>query len=529
MLIDRPTSHEPSFTDRLKFDLLVRMRRSHQRTLEQSSVRTYRKRVVPTAPPPRLVPAARVYAKMGWLPTSLLAPERLPAEAKLPPRYVAPYYGTSKVGWWLYGRRPIDPALEWSPESHWNRPFGDVDEEWDHPTSDAAFVALRLQGPNPFMLKRVPTVGGAEDGHPHFELDFTELFDGVFMPTTAHFHLDDDRLTATWIELDGRRIHPGDDDWTLAKAVVNALDARTATFIRHLLNTHLMVGQAFGVAAYSLPPWHALRPFMNFFTYGSLQVNHFAYAALLTPNSYFLRSNFVRPDDARRIIENATELFDFDEWLFPRDLEKRGIADIPNHPYVEDGRKIWPLIEQVADSHLADIDLATDDAVLDDPDLAAWYAVVRRVLPGNESVPRLRGVADLRDLMTGLIYNNVIHEVCGNLAPLLDSEDPIDRGSISFQHLRDLVDPDTEPGPIRAADVFLMDQASFVSTLNVRGNNLMTVNAARYVDDPRLRRTIEQLQADLRVLDDELTEVNRHRATAFTTMQPRKWEASISY
>lgn len=525
MLIDRPTSTEPRFSDRLKFDLLVRMRRSHERTLQRSSVRTYRRRVVPTDPPPRLVPAARVYPRMGWLPPSLVAPERLPSDAKLPPRYVAPYYGTSKLGWWLYGRRPIDPALEWTAASDWNRPFGDVDEVWDHPTSDAAFVALRLQGPNPFMLRRVADV----DETARFELDFTELFDGVFMPTVAHFHLDDDRLTPTWIRLGDRVIHQGDADWTLAKAVVNALDARTATFIRHLLNTHLMVGQAFALAAYTLPPWHALRPFMDFFTYGSLQVNHFAYAALLTPDSYFLRSNFVRPDDAQRLIENATATFDFDEWLLPKDLAKRGIDAIPGHPYVEDGRKVWPLIERVVDAHLEDVDLGTDDDVLDDPDLAAWYAVVRRVLPGSESVPRLRGVDDLRDLMTGLIYNNVIHEVCGNLAPLLDSEDPIDRGSISFEHLRDLVDPEREPGPVRAADVFLMDQASFVSTLNVAGNNLMTVNAARYVDDPRLRRTIEHLQADLRELDAELTKVNAGRAVPFTTMQPRKWEASISY
>ena len=92
---------------------------------------------------------------MGWLPTSLIAPEKLPAEARLPLRYYLPYYGTSKLGWMLYGRSPIDPELPWQSSSSWNDYFPEAQPGWEAPTKDSSFVSLRLQGPNPFMLRRV--------------------------------------------------------------------------------------------------------------------------------------------------------------------------------------------------------------------------------------------------------------------------------------------------------------------------------------------------------------------------------------
>ncbi len=530
MLADRPRTRPAGLADRAKASLVVRMRRTHQRTIEHSSTRTFRKRVVPTSPPPRLVPAASVHADMGWLPAALLAPETLPPEAKLPMRYVLPYYGTSKLGWLLYGKLPIDPSLAWNDELPWNDAFPAGRDEWGHPTDDATFTALRLQGPNPFELRRAsadPAMGDGPDDVV-FDLDLGPFFDGVFPATCARFRVEGDGLVPAWIRIGDEQHRPGDPGWGRAKSIVNALDARYVTFIRHLFNTHLMVGQAFAVAAHTLPVWHPLREFMDFFTYGTLQVNHFAYQALLTPNSYFLRSNFVRPADARRIVENSMAAFDFDEWSVPLDIAKRGLDAIPGHPYVEDARTVWPMVERVVDRHLDDLHVRTDADVVDDPHLAAWYGVVRQVLPGVESVPRLDGVASLRRLCTALVYNNVIHEICGNLSPILDSEDHADKAGLSFETLRELLDHDVTPTPA-AADVFLMEQASFVSRFNVAGNNLQTINAARHVDDPRLRRAIEDLQSEMIEAGRVIAERNATRAIPFRGMEPHRWETSISY
>ena len=517
-----------SGADKAKAKMIVAMRRLHHHTLHKSSTATFRRRVVDSSPPPRLVPAARRYKKMGWMPTSLLAAEKLPSETKLPPRYVLPYYAIGKIGWAIYGKSPISPDLPWSPDSPLAGAFPTSSSAFGAPTDDATFAALRLQGPNPFTLHRVepdPSEGDAADAV-CFALDFTELFAGVVAPTIARFTVADDALQPTRIHV-GDAVHrPGDPGWDEAKRIVNQLDARYSAFIRHLLNTHLMVGQAYSLAAYTLPPWHPLREFMDFFTYGTAIVNHYAYDALLTANSYFLRSNFVTPDDARLMMENAARVFDFDEWLVPYDIEKRGLDAIPNHPYVEDARTVWPAIVQVVDRHLDDLDIRDAD-VADDPDLTWWYITLARMLP-DDKIPPLKTRDDLRDLLTALIYNNVIHEVCGNLSPILDSTDPADKRGIDIEHLKAMANGDAVPEPT-AASVFLMEQASFVSSFNVTGNSLMTINAARYIDDPKLRIAIEDLQLTLRELDKEIAARNATRTIPFEMMRPSKWEASVSF
>ena len=526
----------PKMSDRIKVAVLTGMRRSHRRTLESSSADTFRRRVVATSPAPQLVAAARRYKKMGWLPADLITPDKVPKDARLPLRYSIPYYATSKIVWRLYGKSPINPKLQWDRTSRWNKSFPPPLTEWGSPTADDSFVRLRLQGPNPFVLCRAEPdqSKGDEDDWIVFDLDFSRLFDGVFVPTIARFRLLESGLVPAWISIDGEMHRPGARKWAEAKRIVNGLDARYSAFIRHLLNTHLMVGQAYALAAYTLPAWHPLRPFMDFFTYGTLHVNHIAFGSLLAGDSYFLRSNFISADDAHRLIINATAEFNFDEWLAPADIKNRGIDVIPNHPYVEDCKLVWPLIERIVNDHMADIDLTQDQDVTDDEHLVAWYATLRSVLPGVESVPALTGVADLRNLMTALIYNNVIHEICGDFSPILGSQDSADKAIINMNHMRLLaetanqVDQVSQPAPL-AADVFLMDQATFVSKFNVLGNNLMTIRTPRFADDPRLCRVVAELQRSLLELDQKLSRINANREVPFRAMQPHKWEASISF
>lgn len=521
---------KPSVGDHIKAHSIRLMRRSHLRTLEGTSKTTYRKRQVPTAPAPRLTPAARRYKGMGWLPTSLVAPEVMPPEAKLPNKYYLPYYATSKIGWMAYGRSQINPDLPWSPDLPWNSFFPDAPRGWGSPSSDEAFTALRLQGPNPFMLRTVPADPDRGEGADDtiFSLDFSQRYAGIFAPTEARFTLVDGELTPTSVTIDGNVHTPGDPGWTDAKRVVNSLDARESVFIRHLLNVHLMVGQAYALAAYSLPIWHPLRAFMDFFTYGTLVVNDAAYQALLRPDSYFLRSNFVTAPDARRMIENAMTGFDFNEWVWPKDRAARGLDAITDHPYVQDADLLWPVFETMVAGHLDDLDI-TDDEVRTDVHLARWYDTLCDVLPGSESIPKLTSRAELIEIMTALLWNNVIHEVCGNLSPILDSRDPADLAGINFDHLRSLIDPNRETLEPRAADVLLMDQATYVSRFNVAGNNLMEIPAARFVDDPRLLSAIQKLQLELGRVDQQLAERNLERAIPFLNLQPRKFEASISF
>lgn len=496
----------------------------------------FRRRRVPVSGMPQLLRACGQYPRMSWLPEDLLVPDVIPPEGRLPKGYVAKYCGLGKAVWAAYNRAPIDPDVAWDPAFEWNRAFPPTGDGWEHPTSDETFTRLRLQGPNPWILRRLPDGdagdgAGDDAGEVRFAADFTPYFEGILPPVVARFAVRDGGLVPTEITVGRVEHRPGDPTWDQAKRVVNAADARLTAFGHHLLYTHLVVGNAFALATYSLPTWHRLRPFMAFFTYGTLVVNDFAYRALLTRGSYFVESGFTSVEDARRLFANLLAHFDLDEWIAPRDIAARGLDAVPDHPYVQDARLVWPAVEDVVERHLEELGL-DDAAIAADKDLQTWYLALAKVLPRTDPQADPLDRARLTDLCTVLLWNNVVHEICGDLSPILGSEDPLDKAMVNLARFRDAVADGELTTPVPAptmADVFLMDQASYVSRFNVGGNNILAINAAREVDDPKLRVAIEDLQVTLRTLERELVERNRARPVRFARMFPSCWEASVSF
>ncbi|MEO1063661.1 MAG: lipoxygenase family protein [Actinomycetota bacterium] len=523
----------PTPLDRAKIGALVWTRRRNHRTVDQGTIRGFRRRRIPSSGMPQLVAACDRYPNMRWAPKELIAPATLPAEARLPRRYRLSYYGLAKASFRAHRAWPVDGDLDWDPTFDWNDAFPETGDGWAHPTADDTFARLRLQGPNPWLLRRVEDTTGTDGApEPTFELDLSTILDGVLPPLIARFAVRDERFVPTGILVGETEHRPGDPTWDRAKRVVNAADLRYVVFGRHLLDTHLIVGQAYALATYSLPTWHPLRPFMQFFTYGTLAVNDIALGNLIAEGSYWIDSGFATVDDADRLYDNLVPEFSLDDWLAPADVEARGIDAVPGHPYVDDALLVWPAFVEVVERHLDEI--GYDDATIAaDTDLQIWYLTLAKLIPNLDHRERTLDRERLGELCTILLWNNVVHEICGDMSPILGSVDPRDKTVVNLARLRasvgergELADEVEAPS---ASDVFLMDQASFVSRFNVGGNNILAINAARLVDDPRLRDAIRDLQATLRDLEVELVDRNEERDVRFARMLPRHWEASISF
>ena len=528
----RSVPARPGALDRLKIKALVWMRNRHFEVVNESEIEEFRRRHVPTSGMPQLVRACGEYPLMSWVPKELMVPDVLPPEAHLPTAYKVRYYGFGKLGWAAYNRAPIRSDLLWDPAFEWNQAFPQTRDGWEHPTTDDTYTRLRLQGPNPFLLRRVDDrIGAAGEPEPAFEVDYTDLFAGIVPPVVARFAVTEGEFVPTGINVGPGEHHPGDPTWDQAKRVVNAVDVRYAAFGSHLLHTHLIVGAAFAMAAYSLPTWHRLRPFMQFFTYGTLAVNDLAYRALLAPGSYFIESGFAAIDDARQLFTNMIPRFDLDQWIAPRDITERGLDAIPDHPYVDDALLVWPAFVDVVERHLDELGL-DEAAIAADMDLQAWYLTLAKILPNTDPRERPLDRSRLAELCTALLWNNIVHEICGDFSPIAGSDDPEDKAILHLGKLRSAVvdgDLTTPVEPPTMADVFLMDQASWTSRFNVGGNNILAINAAREVDDPKLRLAIEDLQATLGTLEGELLTRNEGRPVRFARMLPRHWEASVSF
>lgn len=516
------TGPPPAPRDRARVRWIQRMRRIHHATVPGSSESTYRRRVPPVSGMPNLVPACSHYDGLQWLPRQLMVPEKLPAEAQLPVAYKAKYYGLGRLGFSAYERSPINPDVPWDPNFEWNRAFPISRDGWSRPTADETFVRLRTQGPNPFALRR--TASG-------FEADLSQLVMGVFPPMCARFDLVDGLLAPRDISLGAFHHRPGDATWDRAKRVFNAADIRLAPFSRHLLGVHFIVGAAFATSAFSLPPWHPLRPFMHFFSYGTLQVNDFAYRAFFVPSSYFISSGFITGDAARKLFHNAVASFDLDEWIPTRDIAQRGLTEVPDHPYVEDAVPVWETIRATVESYLNGLGL-DDAAIASDNHLQAWHLTLTALIPNSDPWAQPLDHTRLVDLCAAFLFNNVVHEICGDLSPILGSVDPDDKAIINLADLRTAVGDGELTTPLPApsmADVFLMDQATYASRFNVGGNNLLKITAARWIDEPRLIAAVEGLQADLLDLETTLVDRNSRRSVSFGRLRPSNWEASVGF
>ena len=520
--VAHPRGPEPEQRDIWRVKAIIAMRNIHRRTVVDGGESTYRRRVPPVSGMPKLVRACGHYRGLEWLPRELMVPEKIPAESQLPLPYKAKYYGLGKAGFWGYAKSPVRKEVPWHPDYPWNDAFDPPEDGWAEPTDDLTFTRLRLQGPNPFDLRKT------DDG---YVLDFADLFEGVLPRIVARFDVVDGELRPRHVEV-GRYTHrPGDPTWERAKRVVNAADIRVVPFLRHLFEVHFIVGQAFALGAFSLPTWHPLRPFMHFFSYGTLQVNDFAYRAFFVPSSYFVSSGFVTGDSAATLFRNRLSGFAFDSWNPLADIAHRGIDEIDGHPYVEDARRVWPEFTGAIDAYLDTIGL-DDDAIRRDDHLDIWYRTLGTLIPNFDARTEPLDRERLVEVLSSFLYNNVVHEICGDLSPILRSDDPDDKAITNLAALADAVGDgrlDRPVPPPTMNDVFLMDQASDASRFNVGGNNLLQLTPERWIDEPRLAEAVHKLQDSLRSLDRELDERNDARAVRFARMQPRNWEASISF
>ncbi len=512
-------------------EIVRRVRGFTQRNVAVRSTKSFRHRVIPVSGPPRLIPAASKYRGMGWLPTTLLVPDKLPKEARLPTGYVLGYYGAGKALFWTYDKTPIPQDVLWSPDLPWSNDFLPPVADVDRPTADDNFTDLRTQGPNPFMLRSADPESALGDdlNARYYEADFTGLLKGLAPELRARFRNEPGRGLQPSGIVEGHHVHhPGSRTWEGAKQLVNAVDARVTVFLNHLLFSHLIVGQAFALAAWRLPNWHPLRPICDFFTYGTLAVSDFAYRSLLTKTSYFIMSNFLSLPSARLLVENGSREFRFNQWLPMIDVEERGVDDLEGYAYGEDAALIWPVIEELVRGHLSDLRIDDSD-IAADLDLHEWYLTLLRVLPTDGGVPELTGLESLVELLTAMIYNNVVHEVCGNFKPLVSWADERDRVGLNFDEYLAARAAGVEPPRPKASDALLIDQGAVASTVNVAGNNLLDLNISRVVDDPQLERSLKSMQQRLRGLGEEIDRRNATRRRSFTALEPRRWEASVSY
>jgi len=84
-----------------------------------------------------------------------------------------------------------------------------------------------------------------------------------------------------------------------------------------------------------------------------------------------------------------TKHWTFENFDLPIDLDVRGVKDIPNYPYAEDGMDVWNAIHTFVSEYL-DLYYNDDHAVQNDTEVQAWLAEMR-----DEKGGMMKGVPDV--------------------------------------------------------------------------------------------------------------------------------------
>jgi arachidonate 15-lipoxygenase len=167
--------------------------------------------------------------------------------------------------------------------------------------------------------------------------------------------------------------------WTMAKICAQCADASYHEMGLHLLGTHFME-EPFCVAfvrqlAKDHPIYELLLPHF----YELLLNNTFGRQALIDKGGAVDELMGGTVETSLRILQRTYEGYpsrgvppwSFEDWDLPLSLAARGVSEIPDYPYRDDGLLVWNAIERFVASYVK-IYYPSDADVLADDEIQAW-------------------------------------------------------------------------------------------------------------------------------------------------------------
>lgn len=350
------------------------------------------------------------------------------------------------------------------------------------------FAAQRLQGPNPHFLRGVGSrevwdALGLHEPPPAdpatlYVVDYREPLrpctpaPGRFLPPcVAVFELRGQTLRPCFIQVESREggasIFRPDSGagWVLGQLYFNAADMLIHEVVAHYLWTHVL-GETFAIVTARNLPWeHPIRGLLAPHLRSTLQQNALAAPILVADGGLFDRA-FAGGDCKHRLLEWGSRVWTYDHMIFPRSFEGRNIDAIEDVPFRDDGLLLWNAIADYVDRYVdqwyrdgEDEDpQVTNARVLEDGELRSWSQELTDAL----GVPRVDDLERLKELLTGIVFNPVAH----NLVNALQYENfgfPL--GAPVALHLPVPLDPD------------LVDEADVLRALPRAGDTLQAVRA----------------------------------------------------
>ncbi|XP_068832784.1 polyunsaturated fatty acid lipoxygenase ALOX15B-like isoform X1 [Capricornis sumatraensis] len=330
---------------------------------------------------------------------------------------------------------------------------------------------------------------------------------------------------------------PSDDkwDWLLAKTWVRNAEFSIHEALTHLLQAHL-VPEVFALATLrQLPHCHPLFKLLIPHTRYTLHINTLARERLITPGEVVDRSTGLGIGGFSELIQKNMEQLNYSALCLPDDIRARGVGDIPDYYYRDDGMQIWGAVECFV-SEMISIYYPSDESVRDDSELQAW---VREIFSegflGRESsgLPSTLGTREaLIQYVTMVIFNcSAKHSAVSagqfdfgawmpNLPPSMQLPPPTSKGQASLEGFLATLPPGNATCDVVIALWLLSKEPGDRRPLGTYPDEHFTEEAPR--------RSIAAFQSRLAEISRDIQERNRSLALSYPYLDPPLIENSVS-
>uniref|UniRef100_A0A3P9MCG3 Lipoxygenase domain-containing protein n=1 Tax=Oryzias latipes TaxID=8090 RepID=A0A3P9MCG3_ORYLA len=319
-------------------------------------------------------------------------------------------------------------------------------------------------------------------------------------------------------------------DWLLAKTYVKSADFNLHELNYHLLRTHLLA-EVFAVSLQrNLPRVHPVYKLLIRHTRYTLQINFLARNLLISKIGILTLYTASGGKGILTLLDRSVSSMTYRSLCIPDDIADRGLEDVPNFYYRDDGLKLWNIMF-VHD--ILSFYYKYDWMVQNDAELQNWIQEIfengflRRRIP-----QKFTTVAELVKFVTMVMFTCSAQHAAVNTGQY-DFYGWMPNGPSTMQ----------EPPPTQKGKA---DEASFLSTLpdvettvlimaTVWLSNMQTSDR-RYLhefveehfteDFPRYKVTV--FQRELKKLSKEIYKRNRDLELPYTYLDPKLVENSVA-
>ncbi|XP_048104775.1 polyunsaturated fatty acid lipoxygenase ALOX15B-like [Alosa alosa] len=196
-------------------------------------------------------------------------------------------------------------------------------------------------------------------------------------------------------------------DWLLAKIFVRAAEFSMQELDSHLLRTHFL-SEVFAMATLrNLPSPHPLFKLLIPHTRYTLHINILARSRLISDDGSITLNAGIGGKSLSELLKRGTSSLTYSSLCLPENISERGLEDVPNYYYRDDGIQLWNIINKYVTGVLQHY-YTSDEHVQKDTELQSW---IREIFTNgflersNTGAPQsFQTVSDLIKFVTMVIF-----------------------------------------------------------------------------------------------------------------------------